>query len=186
MVDADPRPMNKAHPPPDPRPARQAGRLFDHVDRCESCRGTIRSCEADVATPEAAPHAHTGNGAAAPGTCSTCPYAAAGVPLPTPAAAATMPPSTAHARICSIPSRGSAPSTWRGRSRRAAVDVKLDLAVAGVERVVAALAVHVVDAGAAGERVVADAAEDESSPLPPSIVSLPVAADERGRRRRRR
>ena len=66
--------------------AKRAGFCAEHSYHCESCRGTIRSGETDVALAEAAPHAHNGNGS--PATCSTCPYAAAGVPLPAPAAAA--------------------------------------------------------------------------------------------------
>ena len=52
--------------------------------RCESCRGTIRSGEMEIPLPDAAPHAPHDNGS--PATCSTCPYAAAGIPLPAPAA----------------------------------------------------------------------------------------------------
>jgi sirohydrochlorin ferrochelatase len=63
--------------------AKRAGFCAEHSYRCESCRGTIRSGEMDVALPDAAPHVHHDNGA--PSTCSTCPYAAAGIPLPTPA-----------------------------------------------------------------------------------------------------
>ena len=62
--------------------AKRVGFCAEHAYRCDSCRGTIRSGEADVAATAtgspAAPHA--GNGSA--GTCSTCPYAAAGVPMP--------------------------------------------------------------------------------------------------------
>src|SRR5829696_384418 len=61
--------------------AKRVGYCAEHQFVCDSCRGTIRSGEMDVdATAAAAPsHAPTsGNGA----TCSTCPYAAAGVPLP--------------------------------------------------------------------------------------------------------
>ena len=66
--------------------AKRVGFCSQHSYRCESCRGTIRSGEMNVALPEAAPHAHNANGA--PSTCSTCPYAAAGIPLPeTPAVA---------------------------------------------------------------------------------------------------
>jgi sirohydrochlorin ferrochelatase len=66
--------------------AKRAGFCAEHAYRCESCRGTIRSGETDVNLPDAVPHAHNGNGTTS--TCSTCPYAAAGIPLPgTPAVA---------------------------------------------------------------------------------------------------
>jgi sirohydrochlorin ferrochelatase len=64
--------------------AKRVGFCAEHAFLCDSCRGTIRSGEMDVPMPESAPHAaHNGS----PTTCSTCPYAAAGVPLPAPAAA---------------------------------------------------------------------------------------------------
>jgi hypothetical protein len=63
--------------------AKRAGFCAEHSYRCESCRGTIRSGEMEIPLPDAAPHVHHDNGA--PSTCSTCPYAAAGIPLPTPA-----------------------------------------------------------------------------------------------------
>src|SRR5687768_1399899 len=67
--------------------AKRAGFCAEHQVLCDSCHGTIRSGEPDVVTTSApAPHAG-GNGAAAAGTCSTCPYAAAGVPMPGVAAA---------------------------------------------------------------------------------------------------
>src|SRR3954452_1393861 len=59
--------------------AKRAGFCAGHDYLCESCRGTIRSGETTVATTDA-PVPHVGNGASA--TCSTCPYAAAGIPLP--------------------------------------------------------------------------------------------------------
>ena len=64
--------------------AKRVGYCDANHDRCESCRGTIRSGETDIADATAAPaHGHAGNGnPAAAGTCSTCPYAAAGVPMP--------------------------------------------------------------------------------------------------------
>jgi sirohydrochlorin ferrochelatase len=67
--------------------AKRIGFCDAHNDRCESCRGTIRSGEADVAMP-AATEAPSHNANGTPSTCSTCPYASAGVPLPTPAEAA--------------------------------------------------------------------------------------------------
>ena len=68
--------------------AKRVGFCDAHHDRCESCRGTIRSGEMDVALAAEPAHAaaHNANGTAT--TCSTCPYAAAGVPLPTTTAAA--------------------------------------------------------------------------------------------------
>ena len=66
--------------------AKRVGFCAEHAFLCDICRGTMRSGEADVETPVAA-EAHGHNGAAV-GTCSTCPYAAAGVPLPAPAATA--------------------------------------------------------------------------------------------------
>ena len=65
--------------------AKRVGFCDVHNDRCESCRGTIRSGEMDILLPDAAEPAHSNNGA--PATCSTCPYAAAGIPLPTPSVA---------------------------------------------------------------------------------------------------
>jgi sirohydrochlorin ferrochelatase len=68
--------------------AKRIGFCSERQFLCESCRGTIRSGEPNVSdaapTPGHAPQA--GNGAAV-GTCSTCPYAAAGVPMPAPTAA---------------------------------------------------------------------------------------------------
>jgi hypothetical protein len=61
--------------------AKRVGFCAEHAFLCDSCRGTIRSGEMDVEMPASAPQGHNGNGAAAT-TCSTCPYAAAGVPLP--------------------------------------------------------------------------------------------------------
>jgi sirohydrochlorin ferrochelatase len=61
--------------------AKRAGFCAEHNYLCESCRGTIRSGEKNVAAPDAVGAAmHSGNGASA--TCATCPYAAAGIPLP--------------------------------------------------------------------------------------------------------
>ena len=59
--------------------AKRVGFCAEHEFRCDSCRGTMRSGEPGVDF-SAAPAPHGGNGTA--GTCSTCPYAAAGVPLP--------------------------------------------------------------------------------------------------------
>ena len=63
--------------------AKRVGYCAEHEYRCDSCRGTVRSGEPDVALAAAAPHA----GASA-GTCSSCPYAAAGIPMPSPVAIA--------------------------------------------------------------------------------------------------
>jgi sirohydrochlorin ferrochelatase len=68
--------------------AKRANFCADHNYLCESCRGTIRSGEVNVPLPESASHAHHDSGAQGAATCSTCPYAAAGIPLPAPAAAA--------------------------------------------------------------------------------------------------
>lgn len=67
--------------------AKRVGFCAEQGFRCDSCRGTMRSGEAGVEVSVAAA-LHGGNGTASTGTCSTCPYAAAGVPLPaaTPAA----------------------------------------------------------------------------------------------------
>ncbi len=60
--------------------AKRAGFCAQHDFLCDSCRGTVRSGEPGVEAPAAAqPGA---NGSATAGTCSTCPYAAAGIPLP--------------------------------------------------------------------------------------------------------
>ena len=64
--------------------AKRVGFCARHEFLCDSCRGTVRSGEPHVELP--AGSAHHGNGATS-GTCSTCPYAAAGVPLPAAAAA---------------------------------------------------------------------------------------------------
>ena len=66
--------------------AKRVGFCAEHQFLCESCRGTIRSGEMNVGgNAPAAPHTeHSGNGST---TCSTCPYAAAGVALPAAAAA---------------------------------------------------------------------------------------------------
>jgi sirohydrochlorin ferrochelatase len=69
--------------------AKRVGFCAQHEFRCDSCRGTIRSGELTVEMPAAPAHHAAGNGAAATGTCSTCPYAAAGVPMPAAATAAT-------------------------------------------------------------------------------------------------
>lgn len=56
-----------------------------HEFLCDSCRGTVRSGETGVELMSEPMH-HAGDGAAdgaaAAGTCSTCPYAAAGAPMP--------------------------------------------------------------------------------------------------------
>jgi sirohydrochlorin ferrochelatase len=64
--------------------AKRVGFCSEHAFLCESCRGTVRSGEPDVGTltTGSPPTPHAGNGAGAAPTCSTCPYAAAGVPFP--------------------------------------------------------------------------------------------------------
>lgn len=61
--------------------AKRVGYCAEHQFLCDSCRGTIRSGEVDVAVASA-PSPHSDGAAATAGTCSTCPYAAAGVPMP--------------------------------------------------------------------------------------------------------
>jgi hypothetical protein len=64
--------------------AKRATFCAQHDYLCDSCRGTIRSGEMDVPLLDAAP-GHNG-APSGPTTCSSCPYAAAGIPLPAPAA----------------------------------------------------------------------------------------------------
>jgi len=68
--------------------AKRVGFCAQHDFLCDSCRGTVRSGEPGVeATAPAAQHG--ANGSATAGTCSTCPYAAAGMPLPAAVAASS-------------------------------------------------------------------------------------------------
>lgn len=56
----------------------------EHDYLCDSCRGTTRSGEPGIAIPPAHEDQQHAGPVTDPVTCSTCPYAAAGIALPTP------------------------------------------------------------------------------------------------------
>jgi sirohydrochlorin ferrochelatase len=64
--------------------AKRVNFCAEHNFLCDSCRGSVRSGEMNVALPEST----SSHGAGAPSTtCSSCPYVAAGIALPNAVAA---------------------------------------------------------------------------------------------------
>ncbi len=59
--------------------AKRIGHCVEHDYRCDQCIGTLRSGETDLTTAATAP---TDQPQQEPVVCHTCPYNAAGVPLP--------------------------------------------------------------------------------------------------------